>query len=437
MQVDFPQIDQIIHASLDRGSYSQREYVLLMNRCNNFINITFESFLDRITREYDPEPLIDILSMVNMILKEEAESCPDNKIYYDDFVKNASLVSQSLKKIINSPGRQLIKIEKNVPANKITQFDSKTMTWLSRRPGVTIEEKISPRNTIPTKVTYFSADTVENRHTMYLFDILYDYLYEKIYPAEGELPCENCSYKDKKCYELYEKLKTVLFLKHKVRTTNLKDVPKQKQLRQNNKLMSDKEYKLIWDAVRDIDYYEQNCKNVWNNLEDRYRFIIFLIVCAGFSNLEGFYVFDELACIVDHDGRIGLVSDSGVNIARFYDSDKENELVVRLVDTELYIRINRFYSDNGISYKKEEIYSRTIDLSGLFNEIDVIKDKERKLSILEEEISDLNVQIRETEYEILDFESKKDIMQLLAGLIAHKMETMKSDEVEMALEENY
>ncbi|MCR5704159.1 MAG: DUF2357 domain-containing protein, partial [Eubacterium sp.] len=143
--VEFPQIDQIIHASLEEEAYSQREYVHLMNQCNNFINLTFQGYLDRISREYNQESIIDILAMVNLVLNEESEECSDNRIIYDDFVKNASLVSQALKKIINSPSRRLVKVEKTVPANRVTQFDSKTMTWLSRRPGATIEEKISPR----------------------------------------------------------------------------------------------------------------------------------------------------------------------------------------------------------------------------------------------------------------------------------------------------
>ena len=60
MVVEFPQIDQIIHASLEEEAYSQREYVHLMNQCNNFINLTFQEYLDRISREYNPESIICI-----------------------------------------------------------------------------------------------------------------------------------------------------------------------------------------------------------------------------------------------------------------------------------------------------------------------------------------------------------------------------------------
>ena len=53
MSVEFPQIDQIMHASLENDAYSQKEYVKLMNKSNNFINLTFQELLDRISREYN------------------------------------------------------------------------------------------------------------------------------------------------------------------------------------------------------------------------------------------------------------------------------------------------------------------------------------------------------------------------------------------------
>ena len=430
MTVEFPQIDQIIHASLEEDAYSQREYVRLMNQCNNFINLTFQEYLDRISREYNQESIIDILSMVNIVLKEQAEECQDNKIIYDDFVKNASLVSQSLKKIINSPSRRLIKVEKSVPANRVTQFDSKTMTWLSRRSGETIEEKISPRNVIPTKVTYFTADTVENRHTMYLFDILYDYLYEKVYPEGKDMPCENCPNKEKKCYELYDKLKTILLLKQKVKTTDLKEVPKQKQLRQNNKLLSDKEYKQIWDAVRDVDYYEHNCKNVWDHLEERYRFIAFIIVCAKISAIDGVEVYDDFSQLIDQEGKIALLSDEGVNVIKFFEKKNNDEIIVSLLDKEITVLINRFCSNNGVSFRKEKKYYDSFDVTGFFDEIKTITECEKLLLKLEKQSRELHESIAKIQDSIEDFYYKKNSIQLLVKTIALRMEAMKSDETE-------
>ena len=53
MNIEFPQIDYILHASSDKMTFSQREYVSLMNQCNNFFNLSFQELLDRVSREYN------------------------------------------------------------------------------------------------------------------------------------------------------------------------------------------------------------------------------------------------------------------------------------------------------------------------------------------------------------------------------------------------
>ena len=416
MGVEFPQIDQILHASLGDDAYSQKEYVNLMNQSNNFINLTFQGLMDRISREYNYESIVDILKIVNVVLEEEADSC-ENQIVFDDFVKNASLVSTSLKKIIYSPSRKLIKIDKNVPANKVTRFDSRTMTWLSRRPGVTIDEKISPKNVIPTKVTYFTADTAENRHTMYLFDILYDYLYEKIYPQGTESKCESCPFTEKKCHLLYDKLKAILFLKHKIKTTDLKDVLKQKQLRQNNKLLSDKEYKQIWDAVSDIDYYEQNCRNVWDHLKERYQFIAFLFVCAKISSLENIKVFDEYSQLIDKNGLINILNKSGLNTMKFYNAASDSELIVSLFNEKISVRINGYEQVGKANFKKYEVQNLEYDLHDIFDEFETIKVYENRYKSLISLIEEQKKQIKTIQDEIEDLELKREAVQKLASAL--------------------
>ena len=417
MNIEFPQIDYILHASSDKMTFSQREYVSLMNQCNNFFNLSFQELLDRVSREYNAKSIADILELANHVLDEENDACP-NQILFDDFVRNASLVSQSLKKIIHEPSRKLVKIEKNVPANKVTHFDSKTMNWLSRRPGVTIEEKISPKNVIPTKVTFFTADTVENRHTMYLFDILYDYLFDKMY-SDGDIPkCEECPYKSKKCFELYEKLQTILFLKHNVKNTDLRDVPKQKQLRQNNKLLSDKEYKQIWDAVREIDYYEQNCRSVWENLKYRYQFLSFVFVCARISSIQGVSVFDTYTQLVDHDGMIKICDDKGRdNCICFFASDENRVIEVRLNDEAINVNILEYVSSNGASWKLSKIDEIDYDLSGIFDEFDIITQRENDYNEATNALSELKKDYADVQMELQNLEAKKEIIQQLAAVL--------------------
>ena len=426
MSVKFPQIDQIMHASLEKYAYAQKEYVKLMNQSSNFINLSFEDLIDRISREYNHESIVDILEMVNSVIVEENDTFPI-KIVYDDFVRNAKIVSQALRKIISAPSTKLVKIDKNVPANKVTRFDSKTMIWLARRSGITITEKISPKNVIPTKVTCFTTDTPENRHTMYLFDILYDYLYEKVYPSGLGETFEIDENSTLKSFELYDKLRSILMLKQRIKESDLKNVLKQKQTKQNNKLLADKEYKQIWDAVIEIDYYEQNVQNVWNHLKDRYQFITFLFVCAKISTLESVKIFDEQSQLVDQEGIICIKNIDGYNTIRFYDVKNDNEIIVSLVKESINVEMNKYSTLEKVFYSKENVYSHSYDMSKIFDEFELIQANELEYK---EQLVKLEVQNKdlvEINHKVADFDNRIKLIENLAILLLYFDKVVKTD----------
>lgn len=416
MIVEIPQIEYILHANIEKMDYVQNEYLKIFNACNHFFNITFESLLDRISRQYNSTSVIQILDMVNNTLGEEENSC--KTIIYDDFVRNASLVSQALHKIISSPSQKLIKVNKNEPANKVTRFDSRTMTWLSRRPGTTIEEKISPKNIIPTRVTQFTTDTVENRHTMYLYDILFDNLFKKIYPDDHVLQCENCKNNDKKCFILYEKLKTLLLLKNKIRSAHLYDVPKQKQIKQNNKLLSDKEYKQIWDAVRDIDYFEYNCKTIWSNLKQRYQFLIFLIICARLSKYDDVLVYDTLCNINDVNGFLSITNDDDIeNHIRLYSKSLNKEFSVRLISEEIHVSIYDYKELIKNHYIKVNEYHKQSNLDSIFDFLENIYKNEINFNEAKRRIQMIKQELLTSKNKLDDLYSKKSILEELSRML--------------------
>jgi hypothetical protein len=426
MSVEFPQIDQIMHSSLDKDAYTQREYVKLMNQSSNFINLSFEDLIDRITREYNHESIVNILERVNSVIVEENDTFPI-KIVYDDFVRNAKIVSQALRKIIIAPSTKLVKINKNVQSNKVTRFDSKTMIWIARRSGANIAEKISPKNVIPTKVTSFSTDTPENRHTLYLFDILYDYLYEKIYPNGLDQKLDIDEYSALKSFELYDKIRSILTLKQKIKQSDLNNVIKQKQTKQNNKLLADKEYKQIWDAVKEVDYYEQNVQNIWNHLKERYQFIAFLFVCAKISTLENTMIFDEQSQLTDQDGIIFIKSGDGYNRVRFYDKEKSNEIIISLVKESIKVDINRYETSNNVVYSKVNVYSHLYDMSKIFDEFEIIKQKELEYKKQLIALETHNNKLRETNDKLIDFEDRIKLIESLVSLLIELKKVDKTD----------
>lgn len=412
MMVTFPQIDDIIHGNVEKLDYVQREYLSLLNKSIHFINSTFDGLVDRISRNYESVSLIKLLELVSKTLHIEETQC-QNEITYDDFVKNAIIVSTALKKIINSPSKRLVKVEKYIPAINVTYFDTKTMTWLSRRPGVSIEEKISPKNKIPTRVTQFTMDTPENRHTMYLYDVLYDNLYGKVYP-NGKYRCENCPKINLNCAERTEKLNTILMFKNKIKITELYDVPKQKQIKQNNKLLSDKEYKQIWDAVRDIDYFEMNCKTNWFNLKQRYQFLCFLFITARIANNNDIKVYDSYAEIIDYEGALSIRDiDGNVNKIKFYSESLNRDIEVTLIKETIEVKLYNYIEISYNHFTRNITNRFTFGLGDIFKQLDEIHEKSSIKLDLDLKIKLLNQEIKETKIALEDLGFKQGIFSEL------------------------
>lgn len=430
MEVDFPQIDYITHASEDKLSYLQQEYIHLMNLCNHYVNQTFHSLLDRISNTYNYESIIKVLKIAKKVIDEEKQQC-EERILFDDFVLISSQVEQALRSVIYSPSKKLTKVTKDLPANKVKKLDAKTMMWLSRRPGLTIEEKIAPRYVIPSKITYFSPDTMENRHTMYLFDILYDYLFEKVYPMGKERKCEQCDQTEKECYKLFRQLQSILFLKHRILTGEMKEVAKQKQFKQNNKLMADKEYKQIWDAVKKIDFYEQTCKAIWNQLEQRYLFMAFIYICANISSTQGIKTFEEIVELTDKEGELYFIDEEGNrNSVTFFDEEKNEKFTVSLKDNKIVVSSTSFeemalQASFAIKEKSSSDYL-LLDIQKLFK---TIKEKEEEKIVIMDEITQLLEEKREKEDALKQIKERKELLTyLLVTILSIQKEEMKEDE---------
>ena len=446
MEVDFPQIDYITHASADKLSYLQQEYIRLMNLCNHYVNQTFHSLLDRISNTYNYESIIRVLKIAKKVIDEEKQQC-EERILFDDFVLISSQVEQALRSIIYSPSKKLTKVTKDLPANKVKKLDAKTMMWLSRRPGLTIEEKIAPRYVIPSKVTYFSLDTMENRHTMYLFDILYDYLFEKVYPMakekekdkteqcdpteKEEKNCEQCDQTEKECYKLFRKLQSILLLKHRILTGEMREVAKQKQFKQNNKLMADKEYKQIWDAVKKIDYYEQTCKAIWDHLEQRYLFMAFIYICANISSTQGIKTFEEIVEIIDKEGELYFVDEEGNrNSVTFFDEEKNEKLIVSLKENKIVVSTTSFEEMTlQASFAIKEKGLRDFPLLDIQKEFKKIKEKEEEKNVIMDEITQLKEEKSEKEDALKQIKERKELLTyLLVTILSIQKEEMKENE---------
>lgn len=244
---------------------------------------------------------------------EMNECCADGGklVLLDNLMRIADFAYAAIKNIVNNPSRTIKKVEVKVPSSRAKNFGSQTTRWLSGRPGLTIAEKLAPDNKILTTKTVFTVDTKENREFMYLYKRVNEIVGTRFVGTE----CAQCvKYHD--CGRGWvSRMKKLSAAYSRLKTAELGEVKGEKQAVQNNKLMCDMNYKMIWDAVKELSHIEDNIEKENATLYERFAQVVYWA-------LLGRITADKRAAIVDC---IGAVSDG-------YESEEDG--VMRFIDAE-------------------------------------------------------------------------------------------------------
>lgn len=301
MHVDKPaKLDWLKHQNKAELSPAQLKRWGTICLLNDLLFITTKDSRDKATNKYQPQSFVAFLDDLYTAAYSTAQ-CP-GRLLIDNYVSIALFSLPSLKHIVEKPSTHIIKTPKKVPVSALKQTSSKTMQWLSKRTGRTVQEKISPENKVLTNLTVFSADTKENREAMYLYRILYDIVSKRMINPSAPCPCAKCH--DTSCLVPLREINDLILLQSKIKKSELSDVPAQKQTTQNNKLMCDLYYKRIWDAVR-MDHEQENHINaVWHKMPNRYLQVAYWLILAGLLRESNCFIYDSWGILVDADGDI-------------------------------------------------------------------------------------------------------------------------------------
>ena len=304
MGVPYPKTEWLMHNRLKNLSPEQRTRYEAIVRLSDLLNLTMADDVIRTTGKYKEmlftvflEKLYDTVVNIN--------NCK-YQLHMDDCMRIARFSLPAIKHITTQPSTHIVKNSEKVHVSKMKQTTSATMRWMAKKPGRSVSEKIAPQNKVLTKVTHFSTDTKENRETMYLYGILHDVVQARIHNSK----CSACS-RTQACGEEVKELYDLLALNSRIRHGELGDVPATKQTYQNNKLMCDKYYKMIWDAVGQISAVEEKLQNDWINLKERYLQIGFWIVLAGILHGTETAIYDFKGALFDERGCLWFGNKSG------------------------------------------------------------------------------------------------------------------------------
>lgn len=235
----------------------------------------------------------------------------EKPLLFDAVTQIAEYAYLAVKNIALNPSRTITKVDVKIPTSRATNFGNKTMRWLSTRPGYVIEEKVAPENKVLTSKTVFTVDTKENREFMYLYKRLHEAICARL-PCAA---CAQCNMQHECGREWARHLKNLSATYSQLRLSELGSVKGEKQAVQNNKLMCDLNYKIVWDAVKKLSYIEEHTAKANATLAQRFAQLIYWV-------LLGRVMADNQAAIIDCMGYVADV----------YDGEKNNDL--RFVDIE-------------------------------------------------------------------------------------------------------
>ncbi len=297
--------DALFHNRIETMSLEQMYRFDILLRINHFLNCAITS-KDRerasgecLSMQYTVF-LQKVVSAFEGTINREA-ICKDVLIF-DDFIRIADFSFDAIREIVSRPSTQLLKVDTKVMAGRNNGLGNRSMRWLSQRPGRTIEEKISPQNKILTRKSIFTTDTKENREMRYLYKVLYDAIAERIKNTK----CFDCKVKEG-CdyYNWVLRIKKMMALNNKIKNGELGEVKPVKQSYQNNKLMCDKNYKIVWDAVGMLSHVEDKIDADYNsNLAERLSMLIYWVNLGKMNTYPNVRIDDYVGALFDNGGNV-------------------------------------------------------------------------------------------------------------------------------------
>ena len=237
----------------------------------NFIK-TYKELCEKYNDESLEINAKDIFELQDWIIRFENISKKDYLEYFnynlDSFLENyqeevekkdillhlLETVKNSIFYIMNNMRTKIVREDIMLPASKVKEINSKGIMWLSRKPGDTIRKKLaSARNMLSIK-RRLSIDTGENRLFVEFLKHIKYYLELRLDNLPKELT-------EKIFIELYTIIDT--FLKN----DELEEVKRWTNLPPNNTLLSDQNYRRVWNTWNDLRDLDTDIEKYSNKTE--------------------------------------------------------------------------------------------------------------------------------------------------------------------------
>lgn len=215
---------------------------------------------------------------IKKLLEHKADKISNN-INFKDALSRIVNDSYPAFRYLNENMREKIVCENVLmPAYKVREVNSYGLNWLSRKSGRTIRQKISSAgNSIMAVQRRMSFDTAENRLFVAFAKELFEQLNTKL---------ESMSRSDQRKITEEEEMRDELAVFF--RRADIEEIRRWENLPPNNTLLSDQNYKRIWNAWNELKKINECIKNNSECIEERLATIFFVELLVYFS--ETWYI---------------------------------------------------------------------------------------------------------------------------------------------------
>ncbi len=215
--------------------------ISLQNQYNHLFNFDPISFKNL---DSDLDTIID-----RNILFHQRNSNSDNTEIQDHLYRIFLFVEPALKHIFNVMHQRILREHSMLHVGKVREIDGKSISWLNKRPGRTVKEKVSVTGRILAPRRIISIDTAENR-------LLKAFVYK----------LDRLLIAQQKATNTYaQKTK---FIHRWLQSEDAEYIGKWNNTPPNNALLSDKNYKRIWKGWIELQHIDRIIKHDFENIEE-------------------------------------------------------------------------------------------------------------------------------------------------------------------------
>lgn len=199
--------------------------------------------------EFDPLTGEALPQRMSYWLSQDIQE-PENANLYDRFTYLIEYCADAVNNILNAPRQTVIRVHEMTPVYLAQRLDSRSVQWLSRKPGNNLREKLASNPHILAATRKMSLDTLENRllkaFLMRALALLLD-------RQEAGI----------KLTELQEGL--IDSIRKALREEEFIAIKPWQHMPPNNVLLQDKQYRKVWRSWQLINRLEDDCEQQQSN----------------------------------------------------------------------------------------------------------------------------------------------------------------------------